>query len=170
MQPCMMQPCSSRRTRSLHMDRRHSIVMQEGKERRNLGWVRTKGIYQYREFFTYYLLSHTHTHACPGNPAFLQAQKGHQSIIHRSVFPGSLKQIEVTLERTPSCSTNTMLCPRVGAGRVSSGALGLQTVPAAGLGPALRSLHQAFELALHFRPLPGGSKEQEVVGTGTGHT
>lgn len=46
---------------------------------------------------------------------------------------------------------------------MSSGALGLQTVPAAGLGSTLGSLHQALELALHFCPLPGGSKQQEVV-------
>lgn len=46
---------------SLHMDRRHSSYARyEGKERRHLGWVRTERIYQYREFFTYYLLSHTH--------------------------------------------------------------------------------------------------------------
>lgn len=67
---------------------------------------------------------------------------------------------------------------------MSSGALGLQTVPAAGLGPALGSLHQPLELALHFRPLPAGSKKQEAgleqalgtpnlwswFGAGTGHT
>lgn len=47
---------------------------------------------------------------------FLRALKGHQSITHQSGFPGSLKQMEVTFERTPSCSTNTMLCPWVGAG------------------------------------------------------
>lgn len=101
------------------MDRRHSsYTRSEGRERRNLGWVRTKGIYQYRGFFTYHLLSHTHTHACTRQPSiFLQAQKGHQSIIHRSGFPGSLKYTEVTFQRTPSCSTNTKLCPWVGAGR-----------------------------------------------------
>lgn len=90
----------------------HSYASSEGKERRNLGWVRTEGIYQYREFFTYYLLSHTHTHACTRQPSiFTQAQKGHQSIIHPSGFPGSLKQTEVTFKRTPSSSTHRMLCP-----------------------------------------------------------
>lgn len=74
------------------------------------------------------------------------------------------------LWRNPHCSTHkapiplspeaTGHCPSLGRCRLStSGALGLQTAPAASLGPALGSLHQAFELALHFRPFPGGRKE-----------
>lgn len=42
----------------------------------------------------------------------------------------------------------------------SSGALGLQTVPAAGFSPTLRTLHQPLELALHFCPLPGEREEE----------
>lgn len=45
---------------------------------------------------------------------------------------------------------------------MSSGALGLQTVPAAGLGPTLGSLHQPFELALHFRPFPEGARSRKL--------
>lgn len=63
----------------------------------------------------------------------------------------------------PLCLEATGHCPSLGRCRLStSGTLGLQTAPAASLGPALGSLHQALELALHFRPLPRGRKEQET--------
>lgn len=166
--PAQCSPTAAEGPPAHGQEAQHSYARSERKERRNLGWVRTEGIYQYREFFTYYLLSHTHAHACPGNPAFLQAQKGHQSIILGSVF----KQSEVTFERTPRCSVTR--CCALGQGQVEllsvSGALGLEAVPAAGLGPALRSPHQASELALHFGPLPAGSKEHKGVSAGTGHT
>jgi len=45
-----------------------SAQLLKGKERRNLGWVGTVGIYQYREFVTCYLLSHAHTHTDTHSP------------------------------------------------------------------------------------------------------
>lgn len=49
------------------------------------------------------------------------------------------------------------------ASKTSSGAPVLQVALAAGLGPALGTLHQALELALHFRLLPGGRKGTVAV-------
>lgn len=83
----------------------HSYMRSEEKERRNLGWVRTEDIYQ----TLYMFLALTHAHPC-----LYQAQKGHLFIIHPSDFPGSLRKTEVTFKRTPSCSTNRMLCPWAG--------------------------------------------------------
>lgn len=78
----------------------HSYARSEGKERRNLDSVRTE--YLSIQRILYILLAVTHSHPCLSmQPSiFLQAQKGHQSMIHQGVFPGSLKQM-VTFERDP---------------------------------------------------------------------
>lgn len=152
----------------------HSYASSEGKERRNLGWVRTEGIYQYREFFTYYLLSHTHTHARTRQPGiFLQAQKGHQSIIHPSGFPGSLKQTEVTFKRTPSCSTHRMLCPWVGAGQAPESPQErwdfrrfLRPALAPRWAPFIRPLNWPCIFARFLE----GARSRSWVGAGTEHT
>lgn len=152
----------------------HSYASSEGKEGRNLGWVRTEGIYQYREFFTYYLLSHTHPHARTRQPSiFLQAQKGHQSIIHPSGFPGSLKQMEVTFKRTPSCSTHRMLCPWVGAGQAPESPQErwdfrrfLRPALAPRWAPFIRPLNWPCIFARFLE----GARSRSWVGAGTEHT
>lgn len=75
-----------------------------GKDRRNLGWVGTVGIYQHKEFIMLSLLSHAtpapHQATPHLSPDTGRQGWGHESVMQWGGFPGSPKQMQATV-----CST-----------------------------------------------------------------
>lgn len=115
MQPCRMQPCSSRRTCCTWTGGTAQLCKnsREGEEESEL--CKNRG-YLPRLKILYTLLALTHAHPClyqatqhlsPGTEGL--------SVHNTSKWLPRESQMEVTFKRTPSCSTLSTLCPWVGA-------------------------------------------------------